>query len=116
MTDKSTDLSSSVPSNGKYITGPDLSQEFNDRPTQKPIALYSWLLKNYAKPGDRILDTHLGSGSSQIAAWNAGFDFYGCELDKDYFTSSVERFEIHKAKYSPAAQEPINKTGQFKLF
>lgn len=69
-------------------------------PTQKPIALYKWILKNYAKEGDKILDTHLGSGSSRIAAHQMGFDFYGCELDKEYFDASVKRFEIFKAQQS----------------
>jgi len=62
-------------------------------PTQKPVKLYDWLLKNYAKEGDKILDTHLGSGSSAIAAHYAGFNFVGCELDKDYFNSAQERFD-----------------------
>lgn len=65
-------------------------------PTQKPIALYQWLLKNYAKQGDKILDTHLGSGSSAIAADMMGFDFVGYELDKDYYKAAKERFERHK--------------------
>lgn len=60
-------------------------------PTQKPIALYCWLLNKYAKPGDRILDTHLGSGSSAIAAYNLGFDFTGIEIDKDYYDNAVGR-------------------------
>jgi site-specific DNA-methyltransferase (adenine-specific) len=60
--------------------------------TQKPIELYAWILKNYAKQGDTILDTHLGSGSSRIAAYKMGFDFVGCEIDKEYFDKSVERF------------------------
>jgi len=67
-------------------------------PTQKPIALYKWLLKNYAKEGDKILDTHLGSGSSRIAADQMGFDFWGYELDKDYFDASVKRFNQYKAQ------------------
>jgi len=67
-------------------------------PTQKPIALYKWLLKNYAKEGDKILDTHLGSGSSRIACYDGGFDFWGCELDKEYFDASVKRFENFKAQ------------------
>ena len=62
-------------------------------PTQKPIKLYQWLLKNYAKPGDRILDTHLGSGSSAIAAHYAGHDFVGIELDADYYAAAVARFD-----------------------
>ena len=61
-------------------------------PTQKPIALYEWILKNYAKEGDKILDTHLGSGSSRIAAQKLGFDFCGFEIDKDYFEQGNERF------------------------
>lgn len=65
-------------------------------PTQKPVKLYEWLLKNYAKPGDRILDTHLGSGSSAIAAYNMGFDFTGYEIDVDYFNAAVKRLEDHK--------------------
>lgn len=67
-------------------------------PTQKPVRLYKWLLKNYAKPGDKILDTHLGSGSSRIAADQMGFDFWGYELDKDYFEASVKRFNQYKAQ------------------
>lgn len=62
-------------------------------PTQKPIALYQWLFKNYAKPGDKILDTHLGSGSSRIAAYKMGFDFWGYELDKEYFKAQEKRFK-----------------------
>ena len=62
-------------------------------PTQKPVKLYEWLLSNYAKQGDRILDTHLGSGSSAIAAHYGGFDFVGCELDTDYFNAASKRFE-----------------------
>jgi site-specific DNA-methyltransferase (adenine-specific) len=65
-------------------------------PTQKPVALYRWLLQNYAKEGDNILDTHLGSGSSRIAADMEGYDFTGYELDKDYFDASVKRFEEYK--------------------
>lgn len=65
-------------------------------PTQKPPELYKWLLKNYAKSGDKILDTHLGSGSSAIAAYDGGFDFVGCEIDKDYFNAAEKRFYIHK--------------------
>jgi site-specific DNA-methyltransferase (adenine-specific) len=65
-------------------------------PTQKPIKLYKWLLTNYAKPGDKILDTHLGSGSSRIAAYDMGFDFVGFELDKEYFDASCKRFDTFK--------------------
>jgi site-specific DNA-methyltransferase (adenine-specific) len=62
-------------------------------PTQKPVALYSWLLQNYAKQGDKILDTHCGSGSSRIACDKLDFDFTGFEIDSDYFYASVKRFE-----------------------
>lgn len=65
-------------------------------PTQKPIKLYRWLLQNYAKPGNKILDTHLGSGSSRIACDMEGYDFIGFELDKDYFDDSVKRFNNYK--------------------
>ena len=60
--------------------------------TQKPIRLYQWLLRKYAKQGDKILDTHLGSGSSRIAAYGMGFDFYATEIDKDYFDAQEKRF------------------------
>ena len=65
-------------------------------PTQKPVALYQWLLKNYAKQGDKILDTHLGSGSSAIAADIMGFDFVGIEIDEDYYKAALDRFNRHK--------------------
>ena len=67
-------------------------------PTQKPIALYKWLLSKYAKQGDKILDTHLGSGSSRIAAYEMGFDFTGFELDKDYFEAQEKRYRNHIAQ------------------
>ena len=64
-------------------------------PTQKPVALYKWLLKNYAKPNDKIFDSHVGSGSSRIACYDMGFDFMGCELDPDYWKAQEERFKQH---------------------
>lgn len=67
-------------------------------PTQKPVALYAWIFSRYAKPGNRILDTHLGSGSSRIAAYDAGLDFVGCEIDKTYFEAQEERFAAHAAQ------------------
>jgi site-specific DNA-methyltransferase (adenine-specific) len=67
-------------------------------PTQKPVKLYDWLLHNYAKPGQRILDTHLGSGSSAIAAHYFGVDFVGCELDEDYYNAAKKRFELSTAQ------------------
>ena len=71
----------------------ELLLEGTIHPTQKPVKLYEWLLQNYAKQGDKILDTHLGSGSSAIAAHYGGFDFVGCELDTDYFNAASKRFE-----------------------
>ena len=75
------------------------SQDLNRfHPTQKPQAMYKWLLSKFAKPGDRILDTHGGSGSSMIACYDLGFDMDWIELDPDYFKSAKERFERHKAQ------------------
>lgn len=70
-------------------------KEVRFHPTQKPVALYKWLLQNYAKEGDTILDTHVGSGSIMIACWELGFDFVGCELDKDYYEAAIKRFKEH---------------------
>lgn len=67
-------------------------------PTQKPIALYAWIYSKYAKPRDKILDTHLGSGSSRIAAYDAGLDFVGCEIDPYYFKAQEERFQAHTSQ------------------
>jgi site-specific DNA-methyltransferase (adenine-specific) len=72
------------------------SSEKKIHTSQKPVQLYKWLLKNYAKPDFKIIDTHLGSGSSAIAAYDFGCDFVGCEIDKDYYDAAVKRFEIHK--------------------
>lgn len=67
-------------------------------PTQKPIALYQWVLDNYAKQGDKILDTHLGSGSIAIACHNLGFDLTACELDTDYYNETMKRIKRHQAQ------------------
>ncbi len=67
-------------------------------PTQKPIKLYRWLLHNYAKQGDKILDTHLGSGSSAIACHDMGFDMVGCEIDTDYYNAACKRFKEQTAQ------------------
>ena len=80
------------------LQGDMKSKEQRIHPTQKPVKLYEWLLTNYAKPGQRILDTHLGSGSSAIAAHYFGVDFVGCELDKDYYNLAVKRFEQQTAQ------------------
>jgi site-specific DNA-methyltransferase (adenine-specific) len=65
-------------------------------PTQKPVRLYEWLLQNYAKPGDRILDTHLGSGSIAIACDILGYDLVGYEIDKEYYDAACEWLERHR--------------------
>ena len=67
-------------------------------PTQKPVALYHWLLNNYAEEGDKILDTHVGSASSLIACHDMGFEYLGFELDEDYYRMASERLEAHKAQ------------------
>jgi len=65
-------------------------------PTEKPVKLYEWLLMNYAKEGDKILDTHLGSGSIAIACHNLGYDLTACELDKEYYEAAIKRINEHK--------------------
>jgi site-specific DNA-methyltransferase (adenine-specific) len=89
---------SSIQSPAKMWKRSVLAERNKIHPTQKPIALYKWLLKNYAKEGDNILDTHLGSQSSRIAAYDMGFDFFGTELDPDYFNDGNKRFEQIKAQ------------------
>jgi site-specific DNA-methyltransferase (adenine-specific) len=71
----------------------ELLKDGTIHPTQKPVALYKWLLTNYAKQGDKILDTHLGSGSIAIACYYLGFDLTGCELDPDYFAAMQDRIK-----------------------
>ena len=78
----------------RYSVYNDKNNRFH--PTQKPIALYSWILNKFAKQGWKILDTHLGSGSSAIAAHDMGFDFDGFELDEDYFKSAKKRLKRHQ--------------------
>ncbi|MCK4820084.1 site-specific DNA-methyltransferase [bacterium] len=75
------------------IQGDMKNKEHRIHPTQKPVKLYEWLLANYAEPGQRILDTHLGSGSSAIAAHYFGCDFVGMEIDEDYFNAAKARFD-----------------------
>ena len=76
----------------------DWENQMRWHPCQKPISLYEWLLINYAKKGDTILDTHLGSGSIAIACHNLGYDLTGYEIDKEYFDASIKRIEQHKAQ------------------
>ncbi len=80
------------------VQGNHKIKELRIHPTQKPIALYRWLLKNYAKKGNKIFDSHVGSGSIRCACYELGFDFEGCEIDKDYWKAQEERFKLFKAK------------------
>lgn len=73
-----------------------VTSEGRVHPTQKPVTLYEWLLMNYAKEGDKILDTHLGSGSIALACHNLKFDLTACELDKEYYKAAMKRLEQHK--------------------
>lgn len=75
-----------------------LKEKGKIHPTQKPVELYEWLLMNNTKEGDKILDTHLGSGSIAIACHNLGFDLTACEIDKDYFDAAMKRLEQHKSQ------------------
>ena len=76
----------------------DLLKQNTIHPTEKPIRLYQWLLDNYAEKGDKILDTHLGSGSIAIACHNLGYDLTACELDKEYYDAAIKRIQQHKAQ------------------
>ena len=87
-------------SKNQIIFGANHAQAGRIHPTQKPVALYAWIFQHYAKQGDRILDTHLGSGSSRIAAWDAGLDFTGYEIDPEYFEAQEKRFQQHTAQMS----------------
>lgn len=78
-------------------------------PHQKPVALYKWLLKNYAKPGDKIFDSHVGSGSIRIACHDMGFDFVGCEIDKDYWEAQEERYTQHAQQQDLFSSEDMQK-------
>ena len=79
--------------NAKVFDYSAIGQEGRFHPTQKPIALYKWILRNYAKPGDIILDTHVGSASSLIACEELGFDYVGFEIDKEYYQKARARID-----------------------
>lgn len=81
-----------------YLRPQNADYDGRIHPTQKPIKLYEWLLMNYAKEGDKILDTHLGSGSIAIACHNLGYDLTACELDKEYYEASMKRLNEHKSQ------------------
>lgn len=76
------------------------NKEKRIHPTQKPVALYEWLLENYAKAGQKILDTHVGSGSSRIACHKLGFDFIGYEIDEQYFKDQEKRYKEFQEEYT----------------
>ena len=84
--------------NAKLFECSSQNQSGRFHPTQKPVALYAWIFSKYAKPGYKILDTHLGSGSSRIAAYDADLEFVGCEIDKEYFDKQEKRFEAHSSQ------------------
>ena len=72
------------------------NKEDRFHPTQKPIRLYEWILDKYAKENDKILDTHLGSGSIALACHNRGFDLTACELDTEYYNAAMKRLKQHQ--------------------
>lgn len=84
----------------RYYGGLEGNTSASDKihPTQKPVALYEWLLMNYAKEGDKILDTHLGSGSIAIACHNLGYDLTGYEIDTDYYEAAIKRLKQHQSQ------------------
>ena len=84
--------------NAKVFDYSAVGQEGRFHPTQKPVALYKWILTNYAKPGDKILDTHVGSASSLIACYDMGFDYVGFEIDEEYYLQAKARLDEVKAQ------------------
>jgi len=80
------------------LQGDMKNKEIRIHPTQKPVKLYEWILDNYANEGDKILDTHLGSGSIAIACHNRGFDLTGFEIDSEYYNNAVERLRVHQSQ------------------
>ncbi len=79
-----------------FYMRPQNADNIRIHPTQKPVKLYEWLLMNYAKDEDKILETHLGSGSIALACHNLGYDLTACELDKEYYDAAIKRIENHK--------------------
>lgn len=89
---------SSIQSPAKIFRYSVLSEKGKIHPTQKPVKLYKWLLDKYAKEGDKILDTHLGSGSIAIACYDYGFELTACELDESYYNSAIKRIQNHTSQ------------------
>lgn len=107
----------SIQSPAKLFKAHVVTTETNKiHPTQKPVKLYKWILKNYSKQGYTVLDTYGGSFSHAIAAYDLGFDLTIMEIDEDYYKAGKERFDAHVAKYSPATEIAVTKKGELKLF
>jgi site-specific DNA-methyltransferase (adenine-specific) len=98
------------------LQGDMKNKEIRIHPTQKPVALYDWIFKTYAKPNDTILDTHMGSQSSRISAYKAGLDYTGCELDPEYFEQGNERFRQFLLKYGTPDPDKAIHGQQINLF
>jgi site-specific DNA-methyltransferase (adenine-specific) len=98
------------------LQGDMKNKETRIHPTQKPIQLYDWIFRNYAKPGDTILDTHMGSQSSRISAHKAGLDYTGCELDPEYFEQGNERFRNFLLKSGTAEPDKAMPGQQINIF
>lgn len=108
----------SMSGNAKVFKGTSLRNEHSGKfhPTEKPIELYAWCLRLFAKPGDRIFDPMMGSQSSRIAAYKMGFDYVGCELDKEYFDKGCERFNREcKGEIVTAGGHIVKQTSLFDL-
>ena len=91
-------LWTNIPGNAKFFKYSSCLEKERFHPTQKPVALYKWLLSRYAKQGWKILDTHLGSGSCAVACYDMGFPLVACEIDTDYFNAAVERLRTFAAQ------------------
>ena len=98
------------------LQGDMKNKETRIHPTQKPIQLYRWLLRNYAKPNDTIFDSHMGSQSSRIACHMEGFDFTGCELDPEYFEQGNQRYETFLKTYGTPDPTKAMQGQQINLF
>lgn len=89
-----------TPGNGTKANGNKALNEKRIHPTQKPVSLYTWIFQNYAEPGQKVLDTHMGSQSSRIAAYDQGLNYTGCEIDKHYFDAGNERYAAYTSQMS----------------